>query len=76
MEVALGTHYNEFIANAVQSGKYDSASDVVRKAILLLEREEGKAEELCSELKAGETSPMLEDFDAQGFLKQIHKKYL
>jgi antitoxin ParD1/3/4 len=76
MEVVLGTHYHEFMANVVNSGKYGSVNDVVRKAILLLEMEEKKVDKLCDELKVGETSPMIENFDAQDFLKQIHKKYL
>jgi antitoxin ParD1/3/4 len=76
MEVILGTHYNEFMSNAVKSGKYSSVNDVVRKAILLLEMEEKKINRLRHELTAGEISPMIENFDSQGFLKQIHQKYL
>lgn len=76
MEVTLGTHYNEFMINAVKSGRYNSISDVVRKAILLLEMEEKKANMLRSELTAGEASSMIEDFDSQSFLQQIHEKYL
>jgi antitoxin ParD1/3/4 len=76
MELILGTHYNEFVANAVKSGRYASSSDVIRKAILLLEMEEAKADVLRAELTEGEMSPMLEQFDAQAFLEQIHRKYL
>jgi antitoxin ParD1/3/4 len=76
MELTLGTHYNEFVTNAVKSGRYTSSSDVVRKAILLLEREEEKADMLRRELTTGEISPMLEQFDAQAFLEQIRTKYL
>jgi antitoxin ParD1/3/4 len=76
MEVTLGSHYNEFMTNAVRSGKYNSVNDVVRKAILLLEMEEKKTDALRNELIAGETSPMMDDFDAQSFLQQIHEKYL
>ena len=76
MELTLGTHYNEFITAAVKSGRYSSVNDVIRKSILLLEIEENRMNVLRSELAAGENSPMLNDFDAQGFLKQIHSKYL
>lgn len=72
MELTLGRHYNDFVTNAVKSGRYASANDVVRKAILLLEMEEEKAEILRRELTAGEMSPILEDFDAEDFLEQIH----
>jgi antitoxin ParD1/3/4 len=76
MEVVLGTHYSEFMANVVKSGKYDSINDVVRKAILLLEMEEKKVDKLYNELTEGEVSPMIRDFNAQDFLEQIHKRYL
>ena len=76
MEVALGTHYNEFVANAVKSGKYGSANEVVRKAILLLEMEEEKCNKLRNKLIEGEMSPMINNFDSQVFMKQIHEKYL
>jgi antitoxin ParD1/3/4 len=76
MEVTLGTHYDEFMANAVRSGKYNSVTDVVRKANLLLEMEEKKANALRNELITGETSPMIDNFDSQAFLQQIHEKYL
>ena len=76
MKILLGTHYDEFMSNAVMSGRYNSKDDVVRKAILLLEMEEKKIAGLCNELTAGEKSSMIEDFDSQDFLEQIHKKYL
>ncbi|GHV62426.1 hypothetical protein FACS1894195_4320 [Bacteroidia bacterium] len=76
MEVLLGTHYNEFMANAVNSGRYGSINDVFRKAILLLEMEEKKIDMLRNELTAGEMSPMVDNFNAQNFLEHIHRKYL
>jgi antitoxin ParD1/3/4 len=76
MELVLGTHYSEFMTQAVKSGKYGTINDVVRKAILLLEMEEKKVDMLRNELTAGEMSPMIENFDASDFLEQIHKKYL
>jgi len=76
MQVLLGTHYDDFMSAAVKSGRYKSADDVVRKAILLLEREERKADSLRDKLIAGETSPTLHNFDSQAFLETIHQKYL
>jgi antitoxin ParD1/3/4 len=61
------------MAKAVNSGKYGSMSDVVRKAILLLEMEERKVDLLRDELTAGEMSPMITAFDASDFLEQIHR---
>ena len=76
MELTLGTHYNEFITTAIKSGRYSSVNDVIRKSILLLEIEENKVNILRNKLAAGENSPMIDDFDAHNFLKQIHSKFL
>jgi len=76
MKLSLGTHYEQFMANAVLSGRYSSESDVIRKAILLLEMEENKISALRNELIAGENSPMIEDFNPTSFLEQIRNKYL
>jgi antitoxin ParD1/3/4 len=74
--MSLGTHYEQFMTEAIQSGKYTSKDDVIRKAILLLEMEEQKISVLRNELVIGETSPMIEDFNSKYFLDQIRKKYL
>ena len=76
MQLSLGTHYEQFMSNAVSSGRYSSKDDVIRKAILLLEMEEEKISILRNELIAGETSPMIEDFNSKSFLEQIRSKYL
>ena len=76
MQFSLGTHYDQFMSNAVSSGRYNSKDDVIRKAILLLEMEENKISMLKNELIAGETSLMMEDFNSKSFLEQIHEKYL
>ena len=76
MQLSLGTHYEQFMSNAVLSGKYSSEKDVIRKAILLLEMEEHKTSALRNELTAGEKSPMIEDFNSKSFLAEIRKKYL
>jgi len=38
--------------------------------------EEQKISMLRNELMAGETSPMIEDFNSESFLEQIRSKYL
>jgi antitoxin ParD1/3/4 len=76
MALNLGTYYDNFISNAVVSGRYNSTDDVIRKALILLDMEEQKMVALRSELSAGEASPIVENFNAQDFLSQIHKKYL
>jgi antitoxin ParD1/3/4 len=54
--VSLGDHFEEFIAKQVDSGRYGSASEVVRAGLRLLETNESKLEVLRNALIAGERS--------------------
>lgn len=54
--VSLGDHFEEFIAGQVDSGRYGSASEVVRAGLRLLETNESRLEVLRNALVAGERS--------------------
>ncbi|MFA7321478.1 MAG: type II toxin-antitoxin system ParD family antitoxin [Dokdonella sp.] len=54
--VSLGDHFEQFIAGQVDSGRYGSASEVVRAGLRLLETTESKLEVLRNALAAGEHS--------------------
>ena len=74
--ISLGSHFETFISSSIASGKYSSASEVVRSALRLLESEEKKLNELRNALIEGENSPMIENFDATKHLSDLHRKYL
>lgn len=74
--ISLGDHFEDFIASSVNSGKYSSASEVVRTALRLLEAEEIKLKELSDALVDGENSGMVEGFNSEKHLADLHKKYL
>ena len=40
--ILLGNHFEEFINGAISTGRYNSASEVIRTALRLLEIEEQK----------------------------------
>jgi antitoxin ParD1/3/4 len=63
--VALGDHFVDFIDGQVQSGRYSSASDVVRAGLRLLEDHEVKVMALRDALVEGERSgpPQPLDFE-------------
>jgi antitoxin ParD1/3/4 len=74
--ILLGDHFEKFISKEVSSGKYGSASEVVRTALRILESEEEKKSALIKALTKGEKSKRIENFDAKAHLVQLHKKYL
>ena len=74
--ILLGDHFNKFIHNEVESGRYSSASDVIRSALRLLEIEENKIKWLRNELEIGEKSGFVENYDPKKHLQEIRKKYL
>lgn len=64
--VSLGGHFTDFIEGQVASGRYGSASDVLRASLRLLEEHEAKVKALQDALIVGERSgePAPLDFDA------------
>ncbi|HYK57350.1 MAG TPA: type II toxin-antitoxin system ParD family antitoxin [Flavisolibacter sp.] len=74
--ILLGDYFEEFISKEVSSGRYNSASEVIRTALRLLEQEEEKKKELSKALAAGEKSGFIKNFDAKANLKKLHSKHL
>ena len=73
--ILLGDYFDEFIKEQVKSGKFSSASDVVRSALRMFEHEEAKKTELINELKKGEKSGMDPNFNREAFLNDLPKKH-
>jgi len=73
--ILLGDYFDDFINKQVKKGKYSSASEVIRAALRMFEHEEAKKAELINELKKGENSGIVENFDRDSFLEDLHKKY-
>lgn len=71
--ILLGDYFNNFINDQIRSGRFSSASEVVRSALRLFEQEERKKKELIKELIKGEESGFIENFDKNNFLKKMHQ---
>lgn len=67
----LGEHFEKFIQDQVDSGRFSSASEVVRTALRLMEAEEVKKKLLEKVLVKGEKSGFIKDFDAGAHLKKL-----
>ncbi len=66
--VVIGDHFKAFVEAQVAAGRYDSASDVVRAGLRLLEEREAKLEALRAALIEGETSGASMPFDFEAFI--------
>ncbi|GAB1450040.1 type II toxin-antitoxin system ParD family antitoxin [Draconibacterium sp.] len=73
--ILLGDYFDNFINGQVKTGKFSSASEVVRAALRLFEKEEIKKKELITELIKGEKSGFVKDFNRNSFLNNLHEKY-
>ena len=69
--VALGDHFMRFLEEQVGSGRYGSASEVVRAGLRLLEEREAKLAELRALIAEGEASGWDEGFDIDGFVDEL-----
>lgn len=72
--ILLGDYFNEFIKEQIRTGRFNSASEVVRSALIMFEEEEIKKKELIKELIKGEQSGFSDSFDKSEFLKKMHLK--
>ena len=68
--ITLGDHFDSFIANQIQSGRYGSASEVIRSALRLLESQETKMNTLRQLLIEGENSGVA-DYDLDSFINEL-----
>ncbi len=73
--ILLGEYFDTFINQQVKSGRFSSASEVVRAALRMFEHEETKKSELISALKKGEESGFVEDFNRDDFLRKLNSEH-
>ena len=73
--IALGDHFSSFVGDQVQSGRYGSASEVVRAGLRLLEAHEARVKALRDALVAGEETGEPEPFDNEAFLKRMRSSH-
>jgi antitoxin ParD1/3/4 len=69
----IGEPLSAFISQQVASGRYGSASEVMRAALRLLEAREQKLAALRAALEVGELSPVDEEYSLQAVLAEIDR---
>jgi antitoxin ParD1/3/4 len=73
--VSIGDHFVDFIGALVETGRYGSASDVVRAGLRLLEEHESRVKALQAALIEGEESGAPRAFNRQAFLQRMRETY-
>lgn len=72
--VALGNHFESFVSSAINSGRFNNASEVVRAGLRLLEENEAKIAQLKLAIEEGESSGICEDFDFDKFVENLKQE--
>ena len=66
--IALSDHWQKFIAAQVESGRFGSASEVVREGLRLAEDRQKRIERLGALIEEGEASGFIANFDFSGYV--------
>ena len=66
--VSLGDHMADFVDGQVKTGRFGSASEVIRAGLRLLEEREAAMQSLRDALDEGERSGPATEFDFEAFL--------
>lgn len=73
--ILLGDYFENFIKEQIAKGKYSSVSKVVRTALRMLEQEEAKTKSLINELKIGENSAKIRNFNRNKNLEMLKANF-
>ena len=72
--VSLGDHFDQFISTRLTSGRYGSATEVVRAGLRLLETEEQKLETLRKMIAEGRASGTAE-YSYESFMEELDNDF-
>ena len=72
--VTLGEHFDDFVAEKIQEGRFQSVSEVVRAGLHKLEEDDTKLKALRMKLQAGVDSLSIDDFNSDNFVSGLHQK--
>ena len=73
--IILGDHFDKFIQSEIKSGRYSSASEVLRNGLRLLEIEKQKITAINQALTIGEESGTPTQFDNEKFKARMRLKF-
>jgi len=74
--VTLGDHFDNFVVEKINEGRFQSVSEVVRAGLRKLEEDEIRLQALRSKLQNSEDSPIVENFNSTDFLLAMRAKHI
>ncbi len=73
--VTLGNHFEQIIERSIKSGRYSSASEVIRAGLRMVDEKEQKISLLREAIEAGERSGYVKNFDPVKHLAELNRKH-
>lgn len=73
--VTLGKHFEQIIEESIKSGRYASASEVIRAGLRLIDEREQKIKIFRDAIEAGEKSGYVKNFDPVKHLEKLNQSY-
>jgi antitoxin ParD1/3/4 len=73
--IILGEHFDKFIQEEINSGRYSSASEIIRNGLRLLEIQKKKIDAINDALITGEESGKPVEFNNDLFKSRMKKKF-
>ena len=73
--VTLGDHFEQIIEKSISSGRYASASEVIREGLRLVEEKEHRIKILREAIETGERSGYVKNFDPIEHLKKLNQSF-
>ena len=74
MNISLNKHFDQFVGEAVKSGRYKSSSEVIREGLRLLEEREARLTALRHEIDRGRESGKPVAFNPEKIKKNARKR--
>ena len=71
--VTLGVHFERIIEKSILSGRFSSASEVIRAGLRMIDEREQKIQLLREAIEAGEKSGYVKNFDPIKHLAELKK---
>jgi antitoxin ParD1/3/4 len=72
--ITLGSHFDAFIKKQLKTGRFATASEVLRAGLRRLEEDEAKLSALRGALADGEQSGFVENYSFDGVLAELREK--